>query len=352
MERYIGLDVHAQSCTVAVLSPTGKRVGCKVIQTNASALIAALKEIPGRRHLCLEEGTQSAWLHEVLEPHVAELVVTVPKAKKGTKSDEADAWARAEELRVGSVATKVFKAPRTFAGLREAARSHWLLTQDTTRVKNRLKAIYRSRGIAGTGEEIYDAKKRGVWLEQLPPSKRQRAELLGEQLDGLEPLRSRAEKWLNAETKDHRAIGWVKSVPGLGPIRSAQVVAIVVTPHRFRTRRQFWAYSGLAVVTKSSADWVPKPGGGWTRAKRAMMTRGLNRNRQPILKSVFKGAATTVLMNEEHPLRKIYDKQVSGGMKPNLAKLTLARKLATLALMLWKREEEYDPAKNHAPQNA
>ena len=33
-------------------------------------------------------------------------------------------------------------------------------------------------------------------------------------------------------------------------------------------------------------------------------------------------------------------------MRPNLAKLTLARKLATLALMLWKREEEYDPTKN------
>lgn len=351
MERYIGLDVHAQSCTLAVMSPTGKHVKCKVVETSATALIAALKEIPGRRHLCLEEGTQSAWLHEVLEPHVAELVVTVPKAKKGTKSDEADAWARAEELRVGSLETKVFKAPKEFGGLREAVRSHWVLTQDTTRVKNRLKAIYRSRGVAGTGEEIYDPDERGPWLAQLPASKRQRAELLGEQLDGLEPLRKRAEKWLSEQTKGHGAIRWVKSVPGFGLIRSAQVVATVVTPHRFRTRRQFWAYCGLAVVTKSSADWVPKAGGGWTRANRTM-TLGLNRNRHPILKAVFKGAATTVAANEGHPLRKTYDKHLSDGMKPNMAKLALARKLATLALMLWKREEEYDPAKDHATKNA
>lgn len=351
MERYIGLDVHAQSCTLAIVGPSGKRLGSKVVETNAAALIRALTEVPGHKHLCLEEGTQSAWLHEVLEPHVAELVVTVPKATKGTKSDEADAWARAEELRLGSLATKVFKAPKAFAGLRDAARSQWVLTQDTTRIKNRLKAIYRSRGLSDAGQEIYAAKSRGPWLEQLPASKRRRAELLGEQLDALMPLRAQAEKWLLEEAKGHAAIRWVKSVPGLGSIRSAQVVATVVTPDRFRTRRQFWAYSGLAVVTKSSADWMPKPGGGWMRTKRAMAL-GLNRNRQPVLKAVFKGAATTVISDEDHPLRKDYDRRVTGGMKPNLAKLTLARKLATLVLSLWKREEEYDPAKNHTDKNA
>jgi transposase len=351
MDRYIGLDVHSQSCTLAILSPSGKRVGCKVVETSAAALIGALGQVPGQKHLCLEEGTQSAWLYEVLEPHVAELVVTVPKAKKGTKSDELDAWARAEELRVGSFETKVFKAPKVFAGLREAARSHWVLTQDTTRVKNRLKAIYRSRGLTETSEEIYAPERRDEWLERLPASSRRRAELFGQELDALAPLRQQAEKWLREEAKGHPAIRWVKSVPGLGSIRSAQVVAIVVTPHRFRTRRQFWAYSGLAVVTKSSADWVPRPGGGWMRSQRAMAV-GLNRNRQPILKAVFKGAATTVLADADHPLRKTYDKHLEAGMKPNLAKLTLARKLATLALSLWKREEEYDPAKSHTDKNA
>jgi transposase len=344
MDRYIGIDVHAQSCTLAVMGPSGKRIGCKVVETTGAALIKVLKEIPGQKHLCLEEGTQSEWLNELLEPYVTELVVTVPKRKTGTKNDEADAWARAEELRVGSIDTKVFKAPRAFSGLREAARSHWFLTQDTTRVKNRLKAIYRSRGLVDTTEEIYVPKDREGWLTQLPESKRQRAELLGEQLDALTPLRRRAEKWLREEAKGHPAIQWVSSVPGLGSIRSAQMVAAVVTPHRFRTRRQFWSYCGLGVVTRSSADWVPKTGGGWMRSNRTLAL-GLNRNRQPVLKAVFKGAATTVLADKDHPMRKAYDEQVNRNIKPALAKLTLARKLATLALMLWKREEVYDPEK-------
>ena len=41
--------------------------------------------IPGRLHLCLEEGTQSAWLYELLEPHVAEVVVAVPPKKQGRR---------------------------------------------------------------------------------------------------------------------------------------------------------------------------------------------------------------------------------------------------------------------------
>ena len=74
MDRYIGLDAHASSCTLGVVGPSGKRLGSYVVETNARALIEVLRGIPGSRHLCLEEGTLAGWLHEVLEPHVAELV--------------------------------------------------------------------------------------------------------------------------------------------------------------------------------------------------------------------------------------------------------------------------------------
>ncbi len=57
MERYLGLDVHAQSCTLAVISAAGKKLKDVVIETNGQALIEAIRTIPGRKHLCLEEGT-------------------------------------------------------------------------------------------------------------------------------------------------------------------------------------------------------------------------------------------------------------------------------------------------------
>ena len=58
MERYIGLDVHSQSCTLAVVGQTGKRIGMQVVETNGAALKQAMRAMAGAKHVCLEEGTQ------------------------------------------------------------------------------------------------------------------------------------------------------------------------------------------------------------------------------------------------------------------------------------------------------
>ncbi len=79
MDRYVGLDAHSQTYTFAVVGRSGKRLTSRVVETNGRALVEVVRSLPGELHLCLEEGTQSAWLHEILSPHVAEIVVTVPE---------------------------------------------------------------------------------------------------------------------------------------------------------------------------------------------------------------------------------------------------------------------------------
>jgi len=72
----------------------------------------------------------------------------------------------------------------------------------------------------------------------------------------------------------------------------------------------------------------------------------LNLNFNRMLKDVFKGAATTVLQQGgEEPLYSEYQRQTLGGAKPDLAKVTLARKIAAISLTMWKNEEKYDPKK-------
>jgi transposase len=54
----------------------------------------------------------------------------------------------------------------------------------------------------------------------------------------------RAERAMLEEAGRHRISRILDTAPGMGPIRVAQLLPIVITPHRFRTKRQFWAYCG------------------------------------------------------------------------------------------------------------
>ncbi len=141
MERSIGMDVHAASCTLAVISQTGKRLKDFPVETNGQALVEAIRMIPGRKVLVFEEGLQSAWLYETLSPHVDEIVVATIRESRGPKSDKRDAYRLAEKLRMGNLDQPVFKAPREFTRLRELSRIHMTGVGDVVRVQARIKSL-------------------------------------------------------------------------------------------------------------------------------------------------------------------------------------------------------------------
>lgn len=344
MDRYIGLDAHASSCTVAVLGPSGRKLQCQVLETNAKALIEFLQTIPKNRRLIFEEGTHSAWLFEVLSPHVQETVVVGVRASRGPKSDERDAFDLAESLRIGNVPTRVYKKRGEFAALGHMARAYRTLVTDSVRTQNRIKSLLRSRGLAASGRRVYSANSRTRWLSELPEQARCQAGLLYCQYDALEELRKRAEKEMLVEARKHAVYRMIKTCPGLGKIRSAQLMPIVVTPYRFANKRQFWSYCGLGIVMRSSSDWARTQDGKWIKVP-IQRTRGLNRNFNRSLKNIFKGAATTIIMRagKDDPLHDHYQQLLDGGTKPNLAKLTISRQIASIVLSVWRSQEVYDP---------
>ena len=205
MERYVGLDAHGTSCTFGVIGPSGRKLRTDVVETNGRALVSYLRSLAGRKHLCLEEGTQSAWLYEILSPHVEEIVVAGVRASRGQKNDALDAFQRAEELRTGTIKKSVFKAPRLYSRLRELGRVHAMLVQDVVRVQGRLKAMYRARGVATPGKSVYGPRERERWLKQLPVSSRWATEKLHEQYDLLLQLKHEAEQELVAVMEAYAA---------------------------------------------------------------------------------------------------------------------------------------------------
>lgn len=345
--KYIGLDVHQASISVAVLDERGKLVMQSVIATGAAAILEFLDGLRGTLQVTFEEGTYSTWLYDVLVRRVSKVVVCNPRKNallnKGNKSDRIDALKLAELLR-GGMLSPVYHGENSTRTLQELARSYTTLTVDTTRVMSRIKAIYRSRAIPYGRKKLYTRKHRGEWLKQLKqPGLLRRAERLYEEMDLLQKLRRQAKQDLLLESQQHPVCERLRTIPYLGPIRAAVLAARVQTPHRFRSKRQFWAYCGLGLETRSSADYQPIEGQ-LKRSRNKVLIRGLNVDHNHDLKNVFKGVAMSTSIFPG-PLQEFYQQRLAAGIKPEMAQLTLARKIAAIALTIWKKGDSFDPAK-------
>jgi hypothetical protein len=139
----------------------------------------------------------------------------------------------------------------------------------------------------------------------------------------------------------HPAAKWLQSVPFLGPLRTAMLLGRVKTPFRFRTKRQVWVYCGLAIETRDSGEYHLIEGQ-IERKKKPGLVRGLNQNHNHDLKDLFKGAATTASARDGI-FRESYLGLLQKGMQPEMARLTLARKIAAITLKIWKKGEMFNP---------
>jgi len=103
--KYIGMDVHKEAVEIAVQNGTGKQVMESIVETQASSILQFIQGLQGELHVTREEGTWAAWLYDLLQPHVQQVLVCDPRRnallKEGNKSDKIDARKLADLLRTG-----------------------------------------------------------------------------------------------------------------------------------------------------------------------------------------------------------------------------------------------------------
>ena len=151
---------------------------------------------------------------------------------------------------------------------------------------------------------------------------------------------------LLAEGRKHLNMRLLQQTPMIGSIRAVLLLALIQTPNCFRTKRQLWAYCGLALRTYTSGEYRVV-GGQLKRSKKFLAIRGLNLNHD--LKNIFKSAATRAA-STDGPFQDFYQACLARGMKPHLARLTLARKIAAITLLVWKKGVRFDA--EHLKQQA
>ena len=103
--KYIGLDVHQGTISVSVWEFSVKLVMEAILETKAETVLQFVHGLRGSLHVTCEEGTCAAWLHDLLKPHVTEVLVCDPRKnallKSGNKNDRIDARKLANLLLTG-----------------------------------------------------------------------------------------------------------------------------------------------------------------------------------------------------------------------------------------------------------
>jgi len=326
MNYFIGLDAHSKTSTFAVLNETGQCVLRKTVPTSEAAFEHVLGQINGVRNLTFEECHLSQWLYVTLKEKVENLVVCNPvylAKKPGAKTDFRDALHLATELRCGHLQV-VHHEDSHWMELRTLVSGYQDIVEEIVRFKNRLKAVFRSEAISTDENNFYKSCRDKSNLLKNESSKFV-ANNLFTQIDYLESEKLKYIERFTQNQKKYRPIRNLMSVPGISIIRANIAVAIICTPHRFKNKHQFWGYCMLV-------RHIQESGGRIYGNKRSHGRREL--------RDIFIGAAESAIRTET-TLRDHYDILKLKGNSHQDAKLSVARKIASIVLSLLKNNEKY-----------
>lgn len=335
--NYIGIDAASEVCVVHVLDGSGKTVSSSKVVTEAKALRAVVDGVPRPRHVVFEEGCQSEWMYEVLEG-VSDCLIVAPSTQlrnERHKGDDRDAQNLAERLRLGDIKPVWHGGGARRRKLAHLMRWYNQLTKDSTRLKNRLRAVYRSEGIKASRRSYCDEGEPKSF-KKLSKEQQLRVKDLREMLAHVSASRKMVRELMVTDARRYDLFKRVTRAPQIGDIYGAIITAILWHAERFRNRRQLWSYCGFAVKSFDTGEYRVE-GGSFQRRKKHK-TRGLSKDYNRVLKGVFKSAAKKLSQGEW----KERFEELCTRMPEEMALLTLARKIAAIVLRLAKSGMEYD----------
>jgi transposase len=321
--KYIGMDAHSRTSTFVVVGKSGRTLRQERVASTEKELLGFVRSVKGEKNLAFEEGVMSQWLYLLLKDEVDELVVCQPRQKEGAKTDAIDAGEIADLLRVDRLKS-VFHADSALMELRTLVSGYDDVIEELVRAKNRYKALYRQVAVPAGGAGFYESVE---MLSRLDTDERRYvACTVFEQLGLLEEQRRGYVERFEANARSHKSIGLLTSIPGIGPVRANQIVAVMVTPHRFPDKYHLCSYAGLTKHKVISDGKV----------------YGRKRAHGPTaLKRVFRSAALSAI-GSDTAFRRKYEANRSAGGDDRAARGAVARKLAATVLGVWKSGKRYD----------
>ncbi len=332
---YLGLDLHANNSTLGHMNEHGNFIGDIEFQTSEKNIVRALKSIRiKKKYLTIEEGNLTFWAAQIAGPLVTQVIVCDPREnaliyKSPYKKDKIDTKKLCRLLRLGEL-NHVYQPENDERAVFKASARHYIdLRDQVTRIKLKIKAMYRHWGIINVfSDSVYNKSKRNHYLEQVKhlPIRNQLLRLY-HLMDQSDEMRISALKSMKQLGRKYDEIREFKKIPGIGDIGAHLFDAIIQTPHRFAKKSRLWKYCRLSIIDRTS-DGKPL---GYQR---------IDPSGNGELKAVSYRAFVAA-MKGNNEVKRFYLDSLQRTHSPKHARLNTQRKILATMYTIWKKGVAY-----------
>lgn len=341
--NYIGADVHISSVTFTVKDKKGSILDRTTIATRENLIVNYVTSIRGKKHLTFEQGNLAQWLYSILHDKVDKLIICDPRKNaliyKGNSNDDIDSEKLAELLRLNALSEVKFPPDLKRQEFRELINLWIKIQKDKTRIKNRIKASFRMKGIRATGVSVYNEDKQEGWLRKLSsrPVTKECIKIYFKQLSFIEEQSEIIFNEIRNKSKQFPEIKELMSVQGVGLKTAAIFSAFIFTPYRFKKKANLISYCALSLVENDTGKEHKKS---VEKKRKKKVKRRLTLEGNKKVKGYLKSAAQVGSRCKDGILRDRYDSYLARGLDSYDAISALTRYLAVHLWGVWKNVEK------------
>lgn len=267
MARYVGLDAHSKHCVYVIQDEHGKVVGEGRVPTTIEGLLLMRTryELAASTPVALESGTMAFFVARRLTrlglaPVVVDAHEVRAKAlRPNQKSDRRDALELCEGLRRGTYRSVIHVPPEPIERLRETLGRRRHFVRIKTMQVNAVKRLLRSAGLPLLSRSLQAATGWEKLLAELAIDPALHAfcsahhEVWRCAQDQIVVLEQSLREQLSPFQRDFDRL---QTVPGIGAIVAATVLAVFSDIRRFPTAKHAASYAGLVASTFDSGERV------------------------------------------------------------------------------------------------
>ncbi len=273
---YIGMDLHKSTSSFCVMDKGGSIVREERMPTSVERITRFVRSL-GKKHalsLVLEPVSQWYLFADHLEGLGVDVHLAHPRKLKAiacatSKTDKLDARVLADHLRTNHL-PEAYRAPKHVRAWKEVVRTRSALVAQRSRSKNRIHAVLFKHGLVAPHGLFTKCGLAWLKSQTFEPCFTLSVEKGLSVIEHLDREIKDVERVITRTVEETDDMRLLTTIPGIGPIHAATIMAEIGDVGRFPGPKQLQAYAGLVPRVRNSGgkEWhghLTKQGSVWLR---------------------------------------------------------------------------------------